>query len=84
MPGIRELFIWSAMSTYHESKMAMTQLIAETMDLNLLRTGYFNGATLFTIAVVLGKDEIVQELLQESCYPDIWSNKLLPYDLKIQ
>ncbi|KAJ5359228.1 ankyrin [Penicillium cataractarum] len=69
VPG-EELPIYSAMGTIGGNKMAMTRLIADNMDLDLLRTRYENQVTLLTIAAALGKDGLVQELLQEDCYPD--------------
>lgn len=62
--------IYSAMSTIGGNKVAMTRLIADNMDLDLLRTRYENQVTLLIIAAALGIDELVQELLQEGYYPD--------------
>ena len=81
----KALPIWSAMSTRKRNKVAMTNLIADHMNLNLLRTGYDNRVTLLTIAAALGRNELVQELLQEGFYPDhIWSEGVLYYSLGSQ
>jgi ankyrin repeat protein len=77
-PGDGNLPIYSAMRSEKETKVAMTQVIAEKMDLDLLREGHENRVTLLTIAATLGKDALVQKLVQEGCYPeDGWSEGIL-------
>ncbi|CAL5870892.1 uncharacterized protein PFLUO_LOCUS5133 [Penicillium psychrofluorescens] len=79
-PAHQELPIYSAMRAKKGNKVAMISLIADHMNLNLLRTGDDNRVTLLTIAAALGRDELVQELLQEGCYPNhTWSEEAL-YD----
>ncbi|KAJ5604534.1 ankyrin [Penicillium lagena] len=87
-PAHHELPIYSAMSTYKRnraSRVVITNLIANHMNLNLLRTGDDNRVTLLTIAAALGRDELVQELLQEGCYPNHkWTEGDLYYHLGSQ
>lgn len=73
-PTQRKLPICSAMAASSGERSAMAGLIADHMNLKLLRTGYDNQVILLTIAAAIGRDEIVQELLQQGYYPhDTWS-----------
>ncbi|KAJ5160512.1 ankyrin [Penicillium canariense] len=74
--------ISSAFTKEPGDKAAIIRLIADCMNLDLLRIGHENRELLLNIASVLGKAELVQELLQQSGYPeDIWSGEEHQYDL---
>ncbi|KAJ5832422.1 ankyrin [Penicillium riverlandense] len=87
-PAHQKLPIYSAMSTSkgnRGNRVAITSLIADHMNLNLLRIGDDNRVTLLTIAAALGRDKLVQELLQEGCYPNQMSSEgFLYYNLLSQ